>query len=105
MAKNRYEDMVRVIAKSDRTITERGEQIIKDVGKVIETIMNYNYTVAHYEGNAEGVVQDKVGSIKNSLAILESDVDVYKESLGITRKVWEKKQKRVNKIMDRIRGK
>lgn len=98
----RYEDMIKIIAKTDKTVVDRGDIVIKDMSRLINDIMNYRYTVEHYKGDTEDVLTDKLMSVKNSMAILESDMDIYKETADISSKVESKKIGRINKIMDKI---
>ena len=97
-----YIELVKVIADSDKTEFERGEIVIKDMSKVISDILDYKYAAENYKGDAEGVLDDKINSIKNSVARLESDLDVYKERMGISKKVAQKKEDRAAKIVELI---
>lgn len=98
----RYEDMIKIIAKTDKTVVDRGDIVVKDMSRLINDIMNYRYAVEHYKGDTEDVLTDKLMSVKNSMAILESDMDIYKETAEISSKVESKKIGRINKIMDKI---
>jgi hypothetical protein len=98
----KYEEMVKKVANSDRTTMERGDMVIRDTTKVIDAIMDYRYAVERYKGDTETVIYDKVMSIKNAVAILESDLDIYKDVLGITGKVADKKKGRITKIINKI---
>lgn len=98
----KYGEMVKVIAASDKTEFERGEIVIKDMSKVIADILDYKYAAENYKGSAEDVLKDKVNSVKNSIARLESDMDIYKEVMGISKRVEQKKTDRIEKITELI---
>ena len=42
-------------------------------------------------------IEDKKNSVKNSLTLVMSDLDIYTEQLGLTDKVRDKMEARINK--------
>lgn len=99
----RYEDIIKKIADSDKTVFDRGDLCIREMCRLINDIVDYRYAAEHYNGDSmDSVLRDKTNSIKNSLGVLESEFDIYKEMLGITTLVNQKKVSRINKIADRI---
>lgn len=94
-----YEEMIKKVASTNKTATERGEIIIKEMARVINDILDYKYVSDHHKGNK---LNDKAMEIKNSVAVLESDMDVFKEVLGIADKVDQKKEERMKKIVNRL---
>jgi len=99
---SKYDDMIKVLARTDKTIYDRTDSVIKDMGKVMGDIVDYRYSIDHYEGNAASVLNDNVMSIKNSVALLETELDILKEMLGIRGKVEEKKKNRLEKIIKKV---
>ena len=98
-----YNEMVRTIAKDgDVSVNDRGHLLIREMSKLIDAIMDDEYVDEHYHSNVESVLYDKTMAIKNSMAILEGDLDLYKEVLGITDKVENKKENRIHKIYGRM---
>lgn len=82
---------------------ERSQVLIKGMCRVIEDIINYNRTKKHYQSDNlnNTVVTDNKNKIKNSLAILQGDLDVYAEMLSIRKDVISKTHKRIKKIADK----
>lgn len=98
-----YREMVRQIAKADVTEIERGEMLIRRMANMIDVILNYKYVVEHYNGSETSTkLADEVNCIKNELAILVSELDIYMETLYITDKVKEKAENRVARILRKI---
>lgn len=97
----KYNDGVKTIANSNRSITERGNVTIKEICQLIEQIVDYNYATEHYKGDGT-VIEDKKNSVKNSLTLVMSDLDIYTEQLGLTDKVRDKMEARINKIVNRL---
>lgn len=97
-----YNEMVTEIARSDKSVLDRGDIIIKEMSRVISDILDYRYIAEHHNGNVDIALNEKAGTIKNSLAILESDVDIYVEQLGMSKKIFKEKCKRVEKISNKI---
>ena len=104
MRNRKYDDAVKVVANSDKTVYDRGDLIIKEVSRLTNDILDYRYAAEHYKGDGFNVMGDKVRSIKNSIALLESDLDVYKEMLGITDLVKDKKEQRIGRVAEKVKG-
>jgi len=98
-----YEEMVKKLAETDMTEIERGENLIRSMCGVIDAILNYKYVLDHYKGDSDGVIQDQINSIKNAMAIMVGDADVYMMLLGITDKVRTKADSRIGKILRKMR--
>lgn len=96
-----YEEL-RVIAKSDKSILERGDMIIKDMCRLTQDILNYRYTCEKYKGDNASVIEDKMNSIKNTMGILISDLDIYMEVAEIKDSVNNKAVKRIHKVADKL---
>ena len=98
----KYKTMIQIIVQNnDRTELERGDVLIKDMSRLIVDLVNYRYAVENYKGNQEGVLQDNLSKVKNSVALLMGDLDIYNEQVGITAKVEDKKTDRMNRIVKR----
>lgn len=98
-----YREMVRQIAKADVTEIERGEMLIRRMANMIDVILNYKYVVEHYNGGETSTtLTDEVNRIKNELALLVSEFDIYMETLCITDKVKEKAENRASRILRKI---
>lgn len=98
------EDIIKVFRHDGISEIERGDILIKNMCRVTTDLLNYRYTVNHYVGdNTSTVVTDIVCRIKNSLALLLSDMEIYMDQLDITDKVRQKKVERINKLAEKIR--
>ena len=101
MNKN-YDDAIKTMVKNGKDELDRGDIIIKEMSRLTQDLLDYRYTVNHYEGNQKGVCSDKVSTIKNTLSILLGDIDMYMEYVGIADKVDKKKKERIIKLAERI---
>lgn len=98
-------DITKIIANTDISIHDRGNNLIKDMSKLTENILDYRFACEKYKGGINSTVTDDIANkIKNSLALLISDIDIYTEQLHITDKVREKADKRLHKIVNRIQS-
>ena len=95
-----YKEMIKVIAEDGRSIEDRSNIVIREMCRLIGDICDYDYTVNHYKGDGTAV-EDKRNQIKNSLALVMSDLDIYAEQLGITTGVKDKAYKRLKKLTDK----
>lgn len=93
-----YKKAVQIMAGGDKDEIDRGDIIIKEMCRLTNDILDYRYAVNHYEGNQKGIFKDKIGSIKNTLAVMLGDIDMYMEYLDITDKVEKKKTDRLIKL-------
>lgn len=98
----KYFEELRVIAKSDKSILERGDMVIKDMCRLTEDILNYRYTCEKYKGDNVGVIEDKMNSIKNAMGVLISDLEIYMEVAKIKDDVNNKATKRVHKVAEKL---
>lgn len=101
MNKNKYKDMVRVIADSDRTQFERADILIREMCKLTSDLLDYRYASEHYKGDGN-VIDDRINAIKNSLALIVADVDIYMEQMNITKEVRDKAAKRMDKLVNKL---
>lgn len=100
----KYKTIIQIIVQNnDKTELERGDILIKDMSRLIVDLINYRYAVENYKGNQEGVLQDNLSKVKNSVALLMGDLDIYNEQVGITTKVEGRKTDRMNRIAKKIR--
>lgn len=97
-----YNEDIKILANTERTVFERGDMIIKYTGRLSSDILDYRYAYEHHKGNSTDLLNDKINSIKNSVALLESELDIYKEMLGISEKVDDKKSNRIKKILGKF---
>ena len=98
---SKYDELVKVVANSNRTERERGEILVREVAQLIDKILNYNYTVEHYDGKGT-VIDDRRNEVKNAIVLVKSDLDVYIEQLGLTEVVNERTEDRLTAISKRI---
>lgn len=98
----RYDEELKVIAKSDKTILDRGDMVIKDMCKLTEDILNYRYACERYQGDDNSVLIDKMNTIKNSMAVLTSELEIYMQSANIKYDVNKKSAKRIHKIAGKL---
>ena len=96
-----YRKAIRVLSSGDRNELERGDILIKEMSRLTTDILNYRYISEHYKGVQEKVMIDNVNKIKNSLAILLGDMEVYMDCLNISNDVTDKKRNRITKIADK----
>lgn len=98
----RYPEIIKKIATNSKlTNFERGDNLIKEMNRLETDILDYRYVIDHYNGDGTAI-EDKKRQVKNTLAVVKSDLDVYIEALGITDLVIDKSNKRLGKIVDRI---
>ena len=98
----KYKTIIQIIVQNnDKTELERGDILIKDMSLVIVDLVNYRYAAENYKGDQERVLQDNLSKVKNSVALLMGDLDIYNEQVGITAKVEDKKTDRMNRIVKR----
>ena len=96
-----YEEALEVCANSNKTVEERGELVIRDACRMINDILDYKYALENYHGTGT-VIDDKRNVVKNSMALLESEIDIYKTMLDITDDVFTTKVKRTVRIAEKI---
>lgn len=96
-----YEDKIKYLATTDKTELERGDVIIKDMARLMQDLTDYRYAKEHYNGTGD-VLKDKIMSIKNSIAVMMGDMDIYMEVVNITDMVKAKNNKRIDTIYNRI---
>lgn len=96
-----YEEALGVCANSDKTVESRGELIIRNMCRMINDILDYKYALENYHGTGT-VIDDKRNVVKNSMALLESEIDIYKTMLDITDDVFTTKVKRTVRIAEKI---
>lgn len=82
---------------------ERGQLLIRSLCRAVDSIVNYNYAETHYNGDdTSTVMKDKVSSIKNALAVVISDMELYMTALDIADITRVKAHNRICKMADRI---
>ncbi len=96
-----YIKAIEICANSDKTIEDRGELIIRNISRTTIDILDYKYALNNYKGDGT-VLADKRNVVKNSIALLESEIEIYKKMLGITDDVYIAKCKRTIKVAERI---
>lgn len=96
-----YWDMVRKLAKSNKTETERGEILIKDMLRLVTDIIDYKHTKEYYKGDGT-TIQDKKNSLRKSIILVMSDLDIYTEQMGFTESVKKKSSERLSKIIEKV---
>lgn len=97
----KYENMVKIMANSNRTQFERADVLIKEMSKLTMDLLDYRYTAEHYKGEGT-VVDDRKNQIKNSLVLVMTDIDIYIEQMGMTEEVKDKANKRLGKLVNKI---
>ena len=85
------------------TEEERGQLLIRSLSQTIECLVNYNYAITHYKGGDNStVLEDKLSSVANRLALLTSDLELYEEHFGIKDFVDARAERRINRLAGRI---
>lgn len=97
----KYENMVKLMADSNRSQFERADILIKEMSKLTMDLLDYRYTAEHYKGEGTAV-NDRKNQIKNSLVLVMTDIDIYMEQMGITEEVKDKANKRLSKLVNKI---
>ena len=100
MENNMYIEAIKKLADGDRTELERADILIREMCRVTNNLLDYRYAVEHYKGSGTAL-NDMLGTMATSIALLESDLDVYKEYMNITDKVNKKKENRVIKLANK----
>lgn len=94
---NEYIEAIKKLADDDRTELERGDILIREMCRLTSDLLDYRNAVENYKGKGT-VLNDLLGTIANSMALLMSDLDIYAEYMDITDKVAHKKENRVIKL-------
>lgn len=97
----KYKNMIKAVANSNRTQFERADILIREMCKLISDLLDYRYTSEHYKGDGN-VVDDRINAIKNSLALIVTDIDIYMEQMNITKEVRDKAAKRMDKLVNKL---
>jgi len=98
----KYYEEIKVIADSNKSLMDRGDLIIKHMCRLTEDILNYRYACEKYKGNSDSIIYDKMGTIKNSLSVLISELEIYMEKANITDDVKNKAAKRIHKVAEKL---
>lgn len=97
----KYEESLRVISSSDKPETERADNLIREMCKLTDALLDYRYAVENY--NKGTALADGIGKVKNCMALVMGDMEILMDQLDITNKVRQKKVDRINKLADKIR--
>lgn len=97
-----YWKALQIVADSDKTILDRGDIIIKDACRLTNDILDYRYAAERYKGDRDRILAEKIATIKNSMALLESELRIYEEMAGIAGDVEKRATKRIIKIAEKI---
>lgn len=82
---------------------ERGQLLIRSLCRAVDSIVDYNYAETHYRGDKNStVMKDKVSAIKNTLAVVVSDMELYMTALDIADNTRVKAHNRICRMADRI---
>lgn len=97
----KYKNMIKAVANSNRTQFERADILIREMCKLISDLLDYRYTSEHYKGDGN-VVDDRINTIKNSLSLVVTDIDIYMEQMNMTEEVKGKAAKRLDKLVKKL---
>ena len=94
----KYRDAIKKVAdgKDDQ---ETCDILIKDMNRFINDMLDYRYMVNHYDGKDK--LAEAVGTIKNSMATLMGDLEVYAELMDITDQLQSKKENRIIRFAEK----
>ena len=94
---NTYNKSIEILI-SDKDEDERIDLIIKAMSKLTNDLLDYRYMVNNYKGDSQELFANKMDTIKNAIAVLEGELDIYKTMNGITEKTRKRKEQRVSKL-------
>lgn len=99
-----YESKVKAIAHfGDRTAIQRGELLVREMAKLINDLVDYRYAAEHYKGNnMSNLISEKQNKLKKDMAVLQSDLDIYMELMGLTADVETEADKRLERLLERV---
>lgn len=92
------DNKIKAIAQSGKTEFERAEMLMKSMAKVNLALLDYKYAYENYDGNKEVLMKDKLSTVKNTMANMLFDAEVYMETVGITELTRQKERSKVEKI-------
>lgn len=96
----KYEEMIKVLANDGMSELDREDILIREMAKLVEDLLHYRYVITH---DTKGtVVEDSKNLIKKSATLVETDLSVLIEQMGLTDDVRKRSRKRLDKLMDRI---
>lgn len=98
-----YEKMLRVLSTSGKSEMERADNLIKGMCRLINDLLEYRYCLDHYKLDGKStVVIDSIAKIKNSTALVVSEMDIYMDQMDITNKVKQKASDRIKRLADKV---
>lgn len=94
---NTYNKSIEILI-SNKDEDERIDLIIKAMAKLTNDLLDYRYMVNNYKGDSQELFSNKMDTIKNAIAVLEGELDIYKAMNDITEKTRKRKEQRVSKL-------
>ena len=93
---------IELVAKSGKTEFERADMLMRSMSKLSIAMLDYKYAYDNYEGNREEILKDRTMAIKNAMAVVLSDAEIYMYLLGITELTKQKASGRIDKVANAI---
>lgn len=94
---NTYNKSIEILI-SNKDEDERIDLIIKAMAKLTNDLLDYRYMVNNYKGDSQELFSNKMDTIKNAIAVLEGELDIYKAMNDITEKTRKRKEQRIIKL-------
>lgn len=96
----KYEEMIKVLANDGMSELDREDILIREMAKLVEDLLHYRYVTTH---DTKGtVVEDSKNLIKKSATLVETDLNVLIEQMGLTDDVRKRSRKRLDKLVDKV---
>lgn len=96
----KYEEMIKVLANNGMSELEREDILIREMAKLVEDLLHYRYVMTHETKGT--VVEDSKNLIKKSATLVETDLSVLIEQMGLTDDVRKRARKRLDKLVDKV---
>ena len=96
----KYEEMIKVLANNGMSELEREDILIREMAKLVEDLLHYRYVMTHETKGT--IVEDSKNLIKKSATLVETDLSVLIEQMGLTDDVRKRARKRLDKLVDKV---
>ena len=95
----KYEEMIKTLANNGMSELEREDILIREMARLVEDLLHYRYVVTHETKGT--IVEDSKNLIKKSATLVQTDLSMLIEQLGLTDDVRKRSEKRLNKLINK----